>query len=828
MIGGNALLRKIGEHFSGATRRVAFPFTRIAVPSALFADLSEEDREEAFAKILDLDVGTLRSTSNRLFLRFELIVPGSGEDANPVPVRGETWIGVLTQATSRSAGAPPMTPPVVHFYGFKGGQGRTTLLAFLAHELARDGFRVLVVDLDAEAPSLDLLLGVREVSPEESLVGLRAELAVKPRVVEVPAGGGSVALLGFRPSSEDYDLDAAALSFEAGISSPSQEDLAAQFRQKIAPSYDIILVDHRTGLAPTVPVWVRAMPGPIVVLDRLDGQSRRARQVVGSLWQGLGSPGVLVSYVPPNEAPQTFRDRTSGEAWGWLDSLARAKSSMFPEGQEPLGAEDIDDHWVLWPDDNAFRRRGLPQRDEVGGATRESAQRLREVLDLTGRREHVERPRKLHSSGATDEGLLIATDALRKLCEPGSPYRFIIGRKGTGKTRLLRALAERGIGEPLVVALDQKGDSGLPTSQLTLRALVEQAVKTGSHENFWWTILAAAMESPSTETKRLESSLQDGPELDQGIPRVRQALRNDGSPRVFLIDGLETLSDYKNARIFIEALLRVASTLEHDAVFRSRVSLRIFLRTDITAWGFQNFEQQADGKRIDLQWSTQTILNFVLARLPHLEWFVKSFSGVLEEVRSLSNRLVDGAVSEPECMELLLRIFPKKLGRLNLNTATFLRTYFSDDPQGRESYYPRVYDTFLASINQAGLAGAKLVGKRLDQNTILQAHDEASKAFLQQVRQELVYLVPLDDGSLDRLLSALNGRRTPFVPDVLGKELRIALKLKKVEVDNTLDAMKRIGIFEVHPSLPGNWRVGRLFKSALGMIYARGQERTSA
>jgi len=85
-------------------------------------------------------------------------------------------------------------------------------------------------------------------------------------------------------------------------------------------------------------------------------------------------------------------------------------------------------------------------------------------------------------------------------------------------------------------------------------------------------------------------------------------------------------------------------------------------------------------------------------------------------------------------------------------------------------------------------------------------------SLLQQVRQELRYLVPLDDGGLDRLLNALNRRRTPFDPEDSARIFGITLRLKKTDVDNTLDAMKRIGIFEIHPSLPGHWRVGRLFK----------------
>jgi CobQ/CobB/MinD/ParA nucleotide binding domain len=821
-IGGDALLLRLEEIFPGTTRRFAFPFLRIAVPSVHFAGRSDDEREELVATALDLDVAALRHTSNRLFLRFELLAPG--EDPSPVPSRGETWLGMIGQAPGSPLSPDLLQQPVVHFYGFKGGQGRTTLLAFLANDLARDGLRVLVVDLDAEAPTLDLVLGAQEVPPEATLVGLRAELPLQPLSVATPSGGGSVALLAFRPSAEEYDLDAAALAFEAGVFSPSHEHLANQLGAKLVPSYDVVLVDHRTGLAPTVPAWLRALPGPIVVLDRLDGQSRRARRAVEPLWRSLPNPGLLVSYVPSNDTLEAFRERERGEAWGWLDALARAKSAAFPPGQEPLGPEDIEDHWVLWPDDNAFRRRGLPQRDEIGGRTRESIQRLRELLDLTERREHPEAPRALHPSGAADEGQLIATDALRKLCVPGSPFRFIIGRKGTGKTRLLRVLAKRSIGEPLVVAEDETNIGGLPSRDLALRDFVRVAIDKRAHEDLWWTLLAVALEAGSTDTALLVAGLQQQPELDRGLTRMRAALRRDPRQRVFLIDGLETMFEQEHAREFIGALLRVAASLENDKLLRSLVSLRIFLRTDIMAWGFQNFEQQAHGKKLELEWTTQAIFNFVLSRIPHYDWIAKSFPKVVADVEARRSAIEEGAVPEAECMRLLLRIFPTKLGRLNLNTATFLRTYFSDDPQGRESYYPRVYDKFLEEIDRRGHSGsAKLVSGRIDQNTIMRAHDEASKAFLEQVRQELRYLVPLDEDKLNRLLNnALSGERTPFVPKKLGERLKVTLKASKPKIDKTLEAMKEIGIFEEHPSLRGHWRVGRLFKSALGMIYKRG------
>jgi hypothetical protein len=50
-------------------------------------------------------------------------------------------------------------PAIVTFFSFKGGVGRTTLLASTAMQLAADGKRVVAIDLDVEAPGLGSLLG---------------------------------------------------------------------------------------------------------------------------------------------------------------------------------------------------------------------------------------------------------------------------------------------------------------------------------------------------------------------------------------------------------------------------------------------------------------------------------------------------------------------------------------------------------------------------------------------------------------------------------------------------------------------------------------------
>ncbi|MBN1165670.1 MAG: hypothetical protein JXA44_00910 [Methanospirillaceae archaeon] len=52
----------------------------------------------------------------------------------------------------------PRTPPIITFYSFKGGIGRTTGLAAFAIDRAHAGERVVVLDCDLDAPGIDRLI----------------------------------------------------------------------------------------------------------------------------------------------------------------------------------------------------------------------------------------------------------------------------------------------------------------------------------------------------------------------------------------------------------------------------------------------------------------------------------------------------------------------------------------------------------------------------------------------------------------------------------------------------------------------------------------------
>jgi cellulose biosynthesis protein BcsQ len=74
------------------------------------------------------------------------------------PASWGTAVSMIASGQKPNSRPPGSKPRRVVFYSYKGGVGRTTALVHTAFHLARSGERVVVVDLDVEAPGLHKLL----------------------------------------------------------------------------------------------------------------------------------------------------------------------------------------------------------------------------------------------------------------------------------------------------------------------------------------------------------------------------------------------------------------------------------------------------------------------------------------------------------------------------------------------------------------------------------------------------------------------------------------------------------------------------------------------
>ncbi len=154
----------------------------------------------------------------------------------------------------------PGNPAVVSFYSFKGGVGRTTLLAAAARYLAARGHRVVAIDLDLEAPGLGTFLGVETergvldfvvdylVTRDPDLAkctgaarALGDELGA--RVEVIPAGRMSWA---FVEKLGRLDFATGALESSESPVGTALRALLDVVRDRLKPNY--ILIDSRAGL----------------------------------------------------------------------------------------------------------------------------------------------------------------------------------------------------------------------------------------------------------------------------------------------------------------------------------------------------------------------------------------------------------------------------------------------------------------------------------------------------------------------------------------------------------------------------------------------------
>jgi Mrp family chromosome partitioning ATPase len=806
-----------------------FPYAYIRCVSAAFEGKDDDEREAVAAETMARSIAEIRKAAADCMFTLEWLTPMEASN-RPIENRGEHWLRAFLDepATGIDPVATHAGLRVAHFFGYKGGQGRSTVLACLAQKLAHEGAKVLVLDADIEAPSLDVLFGVKSNGVGSTLLGIVQNASP---ILAIPAlqgrDGGEVRLIGCRPRDVGYDIDFAAFAMQTSLVPGVLTDALTRIGLwALDQRFDAVLIDHRSGMAMTTLTWMRALPGPVAVFSKLDDQWRGAESVLREiLAANPTNPGIIVTFKPDEETDDGFRRRTVRQRSDLLDLLGAA-IAVAADGDKNDESMDIEDHWVLWPYDQAFRTTTLPDTASLGGATKDALGEVTRLFEIS-----APTKKRLSSIGSLDQGDLIQTEALRKLTQSGNSLRYILGRKGTGKTRLATELAIRQLGQALLVDASSAPANGITTADIEFGQARDRF--RSDPEGLWWTLLLAALEGPDTLRADLRSRLTAILDLNPSVQDLRgmviDALKRT-EPRVFLMDGIETAFGVSEVYAFVEKLFLFMLTLQSDDRFVGRVEVKLFLRTDLASRSVQNLEQQISGRSIQLFWDYQRILNFMLSRLPMLSFFQRTFPNMIAEIMGVMQSVRAGDVTSDDGERILLQSLPQRLPRFNILTSTFLRLHFADSSVQGDSYYPRVIDSFLNELNSIGEQNeAKaLIDGRLDQQLLIRAHEKACSDYMEQIRQELQHLLDfnLDNPAanrtkLDEWLNSFDGKKTPFGVEFMEEQLAARTKLDRAVVRRCLDQMLALGIFERSVDSPSTWRTGRLFKSSLKMKYKR-------
>lgn len=189
---------------------------------------------------------------------------------------------------------------IITFYSYKGGTGRTMLLANTAWILASNGKRVLVVDWDLEAPGLHRYLHPFLVDPEltasEGLIDFVTDYAVKAMtpdnkgtdwwlsLADISRYAMSLEYEGF-PEGATLDFTPAGRQSEgyaSRVNSFNWQDFYNRLgggafleavRERMRADYDYVLIDSRTGVSDTAGVCTVQLPDALVVCFTLNTQS---------------------------------------------------------------------------------------------------------------------------------------------------------------------------------------------------------------------------------------------------------------------------------------------------------------------------------------------------------------------------------------------------------------------------------------------------------------------------------------------------------------------------------------------------------------------------
>jgi len=846
------------------------PSLQIDVVSEEFLHLEEEQRLAHLQRIvLDAssdDTYRLDELTLRLPVALNLLTLEEAKSrAHWAQVRNNSsWVSAFIEAPRRKAAdLKDAAQKYVHFYGYKGGQGRSTVLGLLSKALADDGYRVLVVDADIEAPSLDLMFGVSGDSYSQTLMGLCGWADDVQPIAGAYAGqfGGRVDLLPCRPRTDAADLDFSLLVASAPLDARVYEwaaDRLARELEKPEHTYDVVLVDHRTGIASSVLPLMSRLGGAATIFARTDFNTSKVpsemKRVIRAIFASTVSvPGAFVGFqLDPNRKVGSAQSSNEARVRDQLlGELAAALDGADGDQGAEVSVSELALNWVDWYLDRALLEPSLPNVQKLQSDNIASLGLLREILGLPlGRK--VEKPAaqtsgnlaisstQLSVSGAKDDGLFIHIPEVEPLFVPGNPYSYVLGRKGTGKTRLLREMAHRKLGTPLLVAADETGTLALRSQSIEA---TEWLGLCGDASTFWWSLLAMSAEhigdkKPFEEIVRQKIKDQVSPKSLADRIALKATLMVLPGSQTLLIDGLETLVPAARIKEFVAALFNMMSAIQNDPSLSSRLVIRSFVREDLASDSVQNVEQQMEGRSQRLKWSARSILNFAISRLPSLPWIRRSFPEVCEEISARSDEVSRGAMSEQEATAMMLRVFPARLRRNNLSTATFLRLYFSDaggDDTDKATFYPRLYLSFLQKLDELAEETEDAVeSDRVASALLNRAYDQASSEFIKETKQELSHLLSLeyedesgaaaesDEVRVAKFIAAFDGLSTPFEHEALIVQLQSKTQFREKSVRDSLQRMKAIRMFEDRPGYGGWWRVGQLYKMGLRMKYVRG------
>lgn len=204
----------------------------------------------------------------------------------------------------------PRPGKIATFYSFKGGGGRSMALANVAWALASNGWKVLAIDWDLEAPGLhryfhpfladpeqirsrgliDRLweyareIGSEGEPPKDTIDRLADCRGIVQNLALPQAATGSLSFIGSGRQDEGYTQKVGAFEWGAFYKRFAGGQYFEAFGRWARSSFDIVLIDSRTGVSDSAGVCTVQLPDLLVLTfvynrQSIDGTAAVARSI---------------------------------------------------------------------------------------------------------------------------------------------------------------------------------------------------------------------------------------------------------------------------------------------------------------------------------------------------------------------------------------------------------------------------------------------------------------------------------------------------------------------------------------------------------------------
>lgn len=243
---------------------------------------------------------------------------------------------------------PPL--PLAVAYSLKGGVGRSTALAALAWHLARQGKKVLAVDLDLEAPGLGSLL-LNELPDYglvdwlvEALVGEVDPLLLQDCLALSAVAKDSTGIVQVMPAfgrkTRDYVAKIGRVFLPGFLPDGSEQGLAERlaglvdlFGKRDEPP-DVVLLDARAGLHDIGAAAVTQLGAEVFLFARDEPQSWQAYRL---LFEHLAKSNGVKYGMPDEDLRWRMKmvaaqvDKTEGALANWVELSYETWSALYDD-----------------------------------------------------------------------------------------------------------------------------------------------------------------------------------------------------------------------------------------------------------------------------------------------------------------------------------------------------------------------------------------------------------------------------------------------------------------------------------------------------------------